>query len=136
MSRFKIFDDEIIAKRVYTKIEVGSKSTYNFVKKNISNKTNKVFRKNTEVVVKITSGSKNLQAVCKHLDYISREGTVEIITSDFDILKGKDELKILKKFMKMRALLFLDLDKKKKKKDILLIWFFLCKIIKMHPQKK
>ncbi|WP_257933369.1 mobilization protein (plasmid) [Campylobacter lari] len=97
MSRFKIFDDEIIAKRVYTKIEVGSKSTYNFVKKNISNKTNKVFRKNTEVVVKITSGSKNLQAVCKHLDYISREGTVEIITSDFDILKGKDELKILKK---------------------------------------
>lgn len=33
MSRFKIFDDEIIAKRVYTKIEVGSKSTYNFVKK-------------------------------------------------------------------------------------------------------
>ncbi|EGS0795796.1 relaxase/mobilization nuclease domain-containing protein, partial [Campylobacter coli] len=33
----------------------------------------------------------------KHLDYISREGTVEVITSDFDTLKGKDELKFLKK---------------------------------------
>ncbi|EAJ2196090.1 TPA: relaxase/mobilization nuclease domain-containing protein [Campylobacter jejuni] len=96
MSRLKIFDDEIIAKRVYTKIEIGSKSAYNF-KNRSSNKTNRIFKKNTEVVVKITSGSKNLQAVCKHLDYISREGTVEVITSDFDTLKGKDELKFLKK---------------------------------------
>ncbi|EAL55771.1 hypothetical protein CCOA0017, partial [Campylobacter coli RM2228] len=35
-----------------------------------------MFRKNTEVVVKITSGSKNSQALSKHLDYISREGNV------------------------------------------------------------
>ncbi|HEF3526900.1 TPA: relaxase/mobilization nuclease domain-containing protein [Campylobacter upsaliensis] len=51
-----------------------------------------MFRKNTEVVVKITSGSKNSQALSKHLDYISRKGNVELITSDFDRYVGEDEI--------------------------------------------
>ncbi|WP_181881830.1 hypothetical protein [Helicobacter sp. MIT 14-3879] len=47
-----------------------------------------MFRKNTEVVIKITSGSKNSQAFSKHLYYISCKGNVELITSDFDRYLG------------------------------------------------
>ncbi|EAJ1710816.1 spore coat protein CotH [Campylobacter coli] len=88
MSRsIRIFDDEIIAKKVFTKIENASKLPLNYINKNRDKytkdiKTGKLisknmFRKNTEVVVKITSGSKNSQALSKHLDYISREGAKE-----------------------------------------------------------
>ena len=70
MSRsIKIFDDEIIAKKVFTKIENASKLPLNYINKNKDKyvkdiKTGKLvsknmFRKNIEVVVKITSGSKN-----------------------------------------------------------------------------
>lgn len=74
MSRsIRIFDDEIIAKKVFTKIENASKLPLNYINKNRDKytkdiKTGKLisknmFRKNTEVVVKITSGSKNSQAL-------------------------------------------------------------------------
>ena len=33
--RLKLFDDELIAKRVFTKIENGSKSSYNYKKKKL-----------------------------------------------------------------------------------------------------
>lgn len=59
-----------------------------------------MFRKNTEVVVKITSGSKNSQALSKHLDYISRKGNVELITSDFDRYVGEDEILEVKRIFK------------------------------------
>lgn len=111
MSRsIKIFDDEIIAKKVFTKIENASKLPLNYINKNKDKyvkdiKTGKLvsknmFRKNTEVVVKITSGSKNSQALSKHLDYISRDGNVELITSDFDKYIGKDEILEAKKIFK------------------------------------
>ncbi|MCR6580383.1 relaxase/mobilization nuclease domain-containing protein [Campylobacter insulaenigrae] len=110
MSRsVRIFDDEIIAKKVFTKIENASKLPLNYINKNKDKyikdiKTGKLisrnmFKKNTEVVVKITSGSKNFQALSKHLDYISRKGNVELITNDFDRYIGKDEvLKVKKNF--------------------------------------
>ncbi|EAK3328554.1 spore coat protein CotH [Campylobacter upsaliensis] len=111
MSRpIKIFDDEIIARKVFTKIENASKLPLNYINKNRDKytkdiKTGKLisknmFRKNTEVVVKITSGSKNSQALSKHLDYISRKGNVELITNDFDRYVGEDEILELKKFFK------------------------------------
>ncbi|MCR2106993.1 relaxase/mobilization nuclease domain-containing protein, partial [Campylobacter upsaliensis] len=111
MSRpIKIFDDEIIARKVFTKIENASKLPLNYINKNRDKytkdiKTGKLigknmFRKNTEVVVKITSGSKNSQALSKHLDYISRKGNVELITNDFDRYIGEDEILELKKFFK------------------------------------
>lgn len=106
----KIFDDEIIARKVFTKIENASKLPLNYINKNRDKytkdiKTGKLisknmFRKNTEVVVKITSGSKNSQALSKHLDYISRDGNVELITNDFDRYVGEDEILELKKFFK------------------------------------
>ncbi|MBZ7942838.1 MobP1 family relaxase [Campylobacter molothri] len=111
MSRsIRIFDDEIIAKKVFTKIENASKLPLNYINKNRDKytkdiKTGKLvsknmFRKNTEVVVKITSGSKNYQALLKHLDYISRDGNVELITNDFDKYIGKDEILEVKRIFK------------------------------------
>lgn len=110
MSRLKIFDDEIIAKRIFTKIENASKLPLNYINKHKDNynkdfKSGKfinknMFRKNTEVVVKITSGSKHFQALSKHLDYISREGKLELITSDFDVYLGDKEKLKLKKIFK------------------------------------
>ncbi|WP_216681629.1 MobP1 family relaxase [Campylobacter novaezeelandiae] len=110
MSSIKIFDDEIIAKKVFTKVENASKLPLNYINKNKNKytkdiKTGKLinknmFRKNTEVVVKITSGSKNLQALSKHLDYISRKGNVELITNDFDKYVGEDEVFEVKKIFK------------------------------------
>lgn len=111
MSRaIRIFDDEIIAKKVFTKIENASKLPLNYINKNRDKytkdiKTGKLvsknmFRKNTEVVVKITSGSKNFQALSKHLDYISRKGNVELITNDFDRYVGEDEILEVKRIFK------------------------------------
>ncbi|EJW3048678.1 MobP1 family relaxase [Campylobacter upsaliensis] len=111
MSRpIKIFDDEIIARKVFTKIENASKLPLNYINKNRDKytkdiKTGKLisknmFRKNTEVVVKITSGSKNSQALSKHLDYISRKGNVELITNDFDRYVGEDEILEVKRIFK------------------------------------
>ncbi|HEB9284939.1 TPA: relaxase/mobilization nuclease domain-containing protein [Campylobacter coli] len=111
MSRsIRIFDDEIIVKKVFTKIENVSKLPLNYINKNRDKytkdiKTGKLvsknmFRKNTEVVVKITSGSKNSQALSKHLDYISRDGNVELITNDFDRYAGEDEILEVKRIFK------------------------------------
>ncbi len=111
MSRsIRIFDDEIIAKKVFTKIENASKLPLNYINKNRDKytkdiKTSKLisknmFRKNTEVVVKITSGSKNSQALSKHLDYISRDRNVELITNDFDRYVGEDEILEVKRIFK------------------------------------
>ncbi|WP_104722727.1 MobP1 family relaxase [Helicobacter mesocricetorum] len=110
MSRFKIFDDEIIARKVFTKIENASKLPLNYINKNKDvyvkdTKTGKLvsknmFRKNTEVVVKITSGSKNLQALSRHINYISREGNVELISNDFDRYMGEDEILEVKRIFK------------------------------------
>lgn len=84
-----------------------------------------MFRKNTEVVVKITSGSKNSQALSKHLDYISRDGNVELITSDFDRYLGEDEiLEVKKNFKNQGAPILLHKEGAKEKRHTI-IWFFL-----------
>ncbi|EAJ1255097.1 spore coat protein CotH [Campylobacter lari] len=108
--RIKIFDDEVVARKVFTKIENASKLPLNYINKNRDKytkdiKTGKLvsknmFRKNTEVVVKITSGSKNSQALSRHIDYISRKGNVELITNDFDKYIGEDEILEVKKNFK------------------------------------
>ncbi|WP_026944553.1 MULTISPECIES: MobP1 family relaxase [Helicobacter] len=110
MSRLRIFDDEIIAKKVFTKIESASKLPLNYINKNRNNyiknsKTGKLssknmFRKNTEVVVKVTSGSKNFQALSRHINYISRNGNVELISNDFDRYVGEDEILDVKRFFR------------------------------------
>ena len=50
-------------------------------------------RKNTEVVVKITGSSTNFEKLKAHLKYISRNGNLEVESSDEEIFLGKDKLK-------------------------------------------
>ncbi|EAL52598.1 MobP1 family relaxase [Campylobacter upsaliensis] len=79
--------------------------------------------KNTEVLVKITSNSKNQNAIYKHLEYISRNGSVETLVTDLNYcepefrdtisgqyhLMGKEYLKFTHSFYEEK----IDLSKSK-----------------------
>lgn len=45
-----------------------------------------------EVVFKITSNAKNIKQLAKHLDYISRKGTLELLDSDLNTYISKSQL--------------------------------------------
>ena len=49
-------------------------------------------RKTPEVMVKITSSSKGMRQIGRHLDYISRKGQIDIEDQDGAILRGREEL--------------------------------------------
>jgi hypothetical protein len=53
-------------------------------------------RKAPEVMVKITSSSKGIRQIARHLDYISRKGQIDVEDQDGAIVRGRDELKDLK----------------------------------------
>lgn len=59
-----------------------------------------VVRKAPEVMVKITGSSNGLATVKHHLDYISRNGEVEMFNEASETLKGRDDLKALLAQMK------------------------------------
>ncbi len=99
----KVFDeDELRAKRVFSKIERASKSTYNYSKRTNKGGVKRAIVKNTprgkEVLVKITGSSSSLQKWKAHLDYISRKGELPVYEDEYHIYKGKDELKQLVNF--------------------------------------
>ena len=54
-------------------------------------------KRSKEVLIKITSSSKHFQALSRHIDYISRDGTLEIITSDLSYFHGENKNISLKK---------------------------------------
>lgn len=101
MSKNLLFDEEVIkAKRIFNVVEQNSKKPLNYIykHKNLYTKighnkyiNNKQKFRNTEVVVKITSGSKHYQAFSKHIDYISRDGNVELITNEYEAFLGNQE---------------------------------------------
>ncbi len=53
-------------------------------------------RKAPEVMVKITSSSKGMRQIGRHLDYISRKGQIDVEDQDATVVRGRDELKELK----------------------------------------
>ncbi len=53
-------------------------------------------RKAPEVMVKITSSSKGMRQIGRHLDYISRKGQIDVEDQDGLVVRGRDELKYLK----------------------------------------
>lgn len=59
-----------------------------------------VIRKAPEVMVKITGSSSGLATVKHHLDYISRNGKVELTNESGETIQGRDELKALREQMK------------------------------------
>lgn len=98
MARYKnIFDDEFRAKKVFIKFErkqkLYEKSPYNFTKKYGSSTRPVRSRINSQVVVKITSSSTNFNALTSHIRYISRNGSLEVITSENEIYKGRENIK-------------------------------------------
>lgn len=68
-----------------------------FASKSLNTNTPK---RSKEVLIKITSSSKHFQALSRHIDYISRDGTLEIVTSDLNYFHSKDENLEFKKQMK------------------------------------
>lgn len=59
-----------------------------------------VIRKAPEVMVKITGSSTGLATVKHHLDYISRNGEVELVNECGERIQGRDEIKALREQLK------------------------------------
>ncbi len=91
--RLKLFDDELIAKRVFTKIENGSKSSYNYKKKNYSTNKNENNPRGKEAVIKITGKSKNLDVFKRHIEYITRDYELPLYDNYGNIYDGKEAIK-------------------------------------------
>lgn len=95
-----ILDDILKAKRRYIKVENNAKSSYQHNNKFENTKKQNANKKNTEVLVKITSSGKNIESVGNHVDYISRNGKLDLITSDEIVYQGKDGRNEIKKILK------------------------------------
>ena len=99
--RINLNEDELRAKRVYTKLERASRSTYNYTKK-INKGIKRPIVKNTprgkEVVIKITGNSKNFQKWKAHFNYVTRKGELEVVESELHKYQGKEELKQFQEF--------------------------------------
>lgn len=95
-----ILDDILKAKRRYIKVENNAKSTYQHKNKFENTRKQNANRKNTEVLVKITSSGKNIESVGNHVDYISRNGKLDLITSDEIVYQGKEGRNEIKKILK------------------------------------
>lgn len=91
--RYRLFEDELLAKRVYTKLENASKTAYNHKKKNKNSTKNKDNPRGKEAVIKITGSSKNLDVFKKHIEYITRDYELPLYDNDGNKYEGKDEIK-------------------------------------------
>lgn len=93
--RMKVFDeDELRAKRVFTRIERNSKSAFAYKHKSTIKNTKKFdtpFSK--EVVVKLTGASNNYQQWKKHFNYNIKKFDYTLFEDENIIYKGDDELK-------------------------------------------
>ncbi|MBS9782725.1 MAG: relaxase/mobilization nuclease domain-containing protein [Arcobacter sp.] len=87
--RQKLFDDEILVKKVFHQRDVASKSTYNYKSKNKPSNS----KNSKEVLVKITGNSKNLQALKAHIDYITRKDTLDLYADENIMYSGREEIK-------------------------------------------
>lgn len=79
-------------KKIVEHKKILSNFPFNYKRKNQSHSS-----RSKEVLVKITSNSKNFQSLSKHIDYISRNGKLEILTSDMETYLGKEEIFEVKK---------------------------------------
>ncbi len=94
--RYKLDEDELRAKRVFSKINYASKSAYNYKRKNQNSKENspkKYNPRSKEAVIKITGKSTNLDAFKRHIEYITREYTLPLFDDEGNIYKGEEDIK-------------------------------------------
>ena len=97
--RPKFFEDELRAKRVFTKLERNSKSAFAYKhKSNIKNtkKFDTPFSK--EVVVKLTGASNNLQQWKKHFDYNIKKFDYTLFEDMDTIYKGVEDMKFFEQY--------------------------------------
>ncbi len=98
--RPKIFDeDELKAKRVFTKLERNSKSAFAYKhKSNVKNtkKFDTPFSK--EVVVKLTGASNNFQQWKKHFDYNIKKFDYTLFEDMDTIYKGVEDMKFFEQY--------------------------------------
>ena len=100
MAKVKVArDDEWYAKRVFIRRERNSRKTYNVISSR--NRSNAVSSDNSsrQVMIKVTSSCHSYEHTAQHLNYISRNGKLEILDSDGNTFRGKEEnLQALKFF--------------------------------------
>jgi hypothetical protein len=95
LKKDRLFEDEFKARKFFIRVEKNQKSSYSYKSKlskypklQYERKT----RKNTEVLVKATSSCKNKTGLKAYLKYISRNGELEILTSDDEKIIGRENL--------------------------------------------
>lgn len=104
MSKYNFKNDEFLEWRVkkviatrnehskHFQIKQARQSPQNF-KKSQTRKLSFGYDSGKEVLVKITSNAKTFENLKNHIDYITREGNLELIDSEMMTFKGKDENK-------------------------------------------
>lgn len=60
----------------------------------------KTYHNSNEVMVKITSSGKNLKAIKSHMDYISRNGEIQLEDEQGLIYKGREEVRELRDYLR------------------------------------
>nr|WP_228427991.1 hypothetical protein [Aggregatibacter actinomycetemcomitans] len=60
----------------------------------------KTLRNSNEVMVKITSSGKNLKAIKSHMDYISRNGEIQLEDEQGLVYKGREEVRELRDYLR------------------------------------
>jgi hypothetical protein len=61
----------------------------------IRDQLRRVVKRSPEVLVKISGGGKGMRQIKDHLDYISRNGKIELENEDGDVLSNRDDLRAL-----------------------------------------
>lgn len=64
--------------------------------KSVRSKLGAIVKRTPEVMVKISGGGKGMKQIKDHLDYISRNGKLEVEDQDGNTLKGREELRDLR----------------------------------------
>ncbi len=91
--KIKFDEDELKAKKVFTKIENASNTVYTYKQKNKTFIKNKDNSRSKEVVTKITGNSKNFDVFKRHIEYITREYKLPLYDNEGNKYEGKEEIK-------------------------------------------
>ena len=89
--KVKFDEDELRARRVFSKIEQNSKSSFVYRKKGNSKQLQKNTPRGKEVVIRITGNSKTFEKWSDHFKYNTRNNELEIYDQDSNMYEGKDE---------------------------------------------
>lgn len=95
----KFDEDELRARRVFTKIEQNYKSAYNFTRKKFVKNTKKFDTPSSnEVVVRLTGSSNSYQKWKSHFEYNIKKMDYSLFEDENIVYKGKDETKIFESY--------------------------------------